>query len=130
MPAMYEGEDEGESYKIYFRSNDLTGSVINETLSSGDGFYEVRSSIALTNNGTLRLEASLNRGNSWNTILLCGIPTNAGSANSNTKLRIHPSIYIPSGCLLRAVTNQDVNIQRYVTNRDPATIYLTKKEDE
>lgn len=130
MPAMYEGEDEGESYKIYFRSNDLTGSVINETLSSGDGFYEVRSSIALTNNGKLRLEASLNRGNSWNTILLCGIPTNAGSGSSNTKLRIHPSIYIPSGCLLRAVTDQDVNIKRYVTNRDPATIYLIKKEDE
>ena len=129
MPAIYEGEEEGESYRIYF-DQDLTASVINKTLSSSSGFYEVRSSLALTKQGAGALKASLDQGLSWYNVMLTEFPTNVGRGSSNTNLRKHNSIYIPEGCWLQFITENDVNRTAYVTNKDPATIYLTKKDNE
>ena len=129
MPAIYEGEEEGRSDKIYF-DQDLTASVINKTLSSSSGFYEVRSSLALSKEGAGALKASLDHGNTWYNVMRTTFPTNAGSGSANTKIRKHNSIYIPEGCWLQFITQYGVKKTAYVTNKDPATIYLTKKEDE
>jgi hypothetical protein len=130
VPASFEGEDQGEARELRFKSTDLTASEVNGTLAGSDGYYEVRSSLAAAEKANMNIQASIDNGASWNNIFLAQLPTNAGCGSAATKLRKHQSIYIPTGCKLRAVTTKNVALNKYVTNKDPAVIYLTKKDGE
>lgn len=130
VPASFEGEEQGEAQELRFKSTDLTASEVNGTLSGSAGYYEVRSSLAVAEIANMNIQASIDNGASWNNIFLTKLPTNAGCGSAATKLRKHQSIYIPAGCILRAVTTKNVALNKYVTNKDPAVIYLTKKDGE
>ena len=125
--SSYNGEDEGANFKLAFSSSNLF-STTNTTLTEKSGFFNVKSSLALTSAGNATLYGSQDLGKTWFGISTWGISTNAGSGSGQSKLRQHPRIYFPSGCYLKIDTNQSVSMKKYVTNKDIATVYLYPSE--
>lgn len=118
----YNGESGGTDNKIQWLDTS-TASVI-EDYTQKSGVFQVKTSLALTVAGWWYLEGSTTGTENWFGISQAYISTNAGAGSSNSNLRVHPYIQIPSGLFLRARSDSNVNLARRVTNMDSGTIYL------